>query len=141
MDSLTVILGHHFVAILLAKMLVWAPFSQLMCTFSFSINPCRSSITDIDTPNITTGHPFFFLCTFFNWQIYTETSVHVSYWLNIKQSIPNHVSFYQKMDFLLAFPQQLVKFRYSIEFRLRVWTYQTSTYWYALLTMKSWSVF
>ena len=34
-----VILGHHCVAILLAKMLSWAPFLQWMCTFSFCINP------------------------------------------------------------------------------------------------------
>ena len=30
--------------------------------------------------------------------------MHVSYWFNIKQSIPNHVSFHQGMYFLLAFP-------------------------------------
>ena len=34
-----IILGHHYVTILLAKMLIWAPFSQLMCTFYFCINP------------------------------------------------------------------------------------------------------
>ena len=34
-----IVLGHHYVAILLAKMLIWARFSQLMCTFSFFINP------------------------------------------------------------------------------------------------------
>ena len=39
LDSLMTILGHHFVAILLAKMLIWAPFSQSTCTFSFCINP------------------------------------------------------------------------------------------------------
>ena len=33
-----IILGHHCVAILLAKILIWAPFSQSMCTFSFCIN-------------------------------------------------------------------------------------------------------
>ena len=33
-------LGHHCVAILLANMLVWAPFAQSMSTFSFCINPC-----------------------------------------------------------------------------------------------------
>ena len=41
MDSLTVILSHYCNPILLAKMLIWAPFSQSMCTFSFWINPCR----------------------------------------------------------------------------------------------------
>ena len=34
-----IILGHHYVTILLAKMLIWAPFSQPMCTFYFYINP------------------------------------------------------------------------------------------------------
>ena len=29
-----IILGHHYVTILLAKMLFWAPFSQSMCTVS-----------------------------------------------------------------------------------------------------------
>ena len=33
-----IILGHHCVAILLAKMPIWAPFSQSMCTSSFYIN-------------------------------------------------------------------------------------------------------
>ena len=41
LDSLMIILGHHYVAILLEKMLIWAPFSQLMCTFSLCINPCH----------------------------------------------------------------------------------------------------
>ena len=37
-------MGHHFFAILLANILIWAPFSQLMCAFSFSINPwCHKS--------------------------------------------------------------------------------------------------
>ena len=31
------------VATLLAKILIWAPFSQLMFTFSFGINPCPLS--------------------------------------------------------------------------------------------------
>ena len=34
-----IILGYYCVAILLAKMLTWATFSQSMCTFSFCINP------------------------------------------------------------------------------------------------------
>ena len=34
-----IILSHHCVAILLAKMLIWGPFSPLTCTFSFCINP------------------------------------------------------------------------------------------------------
>ena len=34
LDSLMTILGHHCVATLLVKMLIWAPFSQLMCTFT-----------------------------------------------------------------------------------------------------------
>ena len=33
------ILGHHCVAILLAKMLIWTLFPQSMCTFSSCINP------------------------------------------------------------------------------------------------------
>ena len=33
-----IILGHHSVAILLAKILIWAPFLQLMSTFPFCIN-------------------------------------------------------------------------------------------------------
>ena len=40
LDFLMIILSHHCVAILLAKMLIWTPFSQSMCTFSFCINPC-----------------------------------------------------------------------------------------------------
>ena len=36
-----IILVHHFVEILLAKILIWAPFSQSMCAFSFCINPCK----------------------------------------------------------------------------------------------------
>ena len=39
LDSLMMILGHHCVAILLVKMLIWTPFSQSMWTFSFCINP------------------------------------------------------------------------------------------------------
>ena len=35
-----IILVHHYVTILLAKMLIWAPFLQSMCTFYFCINPC-----------------------------------------------------------------------------------------------------
>ena len=34
-----IILGHCYVTILLAKILIWAPFLQSMCTFSFCINP------------------------------------------------------------------------------------------------------
>ena len=40
LDSLMIILGHHCVAILVAKMLVWTYFSQSMSTFSICINPC-----------------------------------------------------------------------------------------------------
>ena len=39
LDSLTIIFGHHHNAILLAKMLIWAPSPQSMCTFSFCIKP------------------------------------------------------------------------------------------------------
>ena len=39
LDSLMIILGHPCVAILLEKMLMWAPFSQSMCSFSLCINP------------------------------------------------------------------------------------------------------
>ena len=39
-----IILDHHFVAILLAKMLIWAPFSQSRCTIFFCINPCVSKL-------------------------------------------------------------------------------------------------
>ena len=34
---LMIILGHHFAAILFAKILIWAPVSQSMCAFSFCI--------------------------------------------------------------------------------------------------------
>ena len=34
-----IILEHHCVTVLLAKILIWAPFSQSMCAFSFCINP------------------------------------------------------------------------------------------------------
>ena len=48
-----IILAHHHVAILLAKILIWAPFSQSMSAFPFCINPhkvprldmCRSTIS------------------------------------------------------------------------------------------------
>ena len=33
--------GSHCVAILLAKMLIWAPFSQLMCTFFSLLTPVK----------------------------------------------------------------------------------------------------
>ena len=38
-DFLMIIQGYYCVVILLVKMLLWAPFSQLMCTF-FCIKPC-----------------------------------------------------------------------------------------------------
>ena len=38
LDSLMIILGHHYVTILLAKTLNWTPFSQSMCNFYFCIN-------------------------------------------------------------------------------------------------------
>ena len=34
-----IILGHHYATILLAKMLIWAPFLQSMRTFYLCINP------------------------------------------------------------------------------------------------------
>ena len=39
------------VTILLAKMLIWATFSQSMSTFAFRINPCKGIIyiTSVDT--------------------------------------------------------------------------------------------
>ena len=37
-----IILAHHCVAILLANILIWAPFAQSMSTFSFCINPWSS---------------------------------------------------------------------------------------------------
>ena len=36
---INVILGHHYVTILMVKKLIWAPFSQSMCTFSFLLTP------------------------------------------------------------------------------------------------------
>ena len=39
LDSLKIILWHDYVTILLAKILIWAHFAQLMHTFSFCINP------------------------------------------------------------------------------------------------------
>ena len=33
-----IILGHPYVTLLLAKMLIWVPFSQTICTFYFRIN-------------------------------------------------------------------------------------------------------
>ena len=44
-----------------------------------------------------------------------------SYWLFSKQSMSNHFSLCQDMRFLLAFQQQLINPRYSIEFGLRTW--------------------
>ena len=44
LDSLLTILGHQSVAVLLAKMLVWPPLSQLSCTF-FSV------LTSVDVQN------------------------------------------------------------------------------------------
>ena len=52
-----IILGHHCVAILLAKMLIWAPFSQLMCTFSFCISPCLQT----PTPTVVSAALFLWL--------------------------------------------------------------------------------
>ena len=48
-----IVLGHHCVAILLANMLIWAPFAQSMSTFSFCINPSMGpeKMQDIITPN------------------------------------------------------------------------------------------
>ena len=46
-----IILGHHCVAILLALMLIWAPFSQSMCTFSFCINLCQFSNASPENSN------------------------------------------------------------------------------------------
>ena len=34
-----IILGQHYVTILLAKMLIWEPFSQSMCTFLSVLTP------------------------------------------------------------------------------------------------------
>ena len=39
LDSLVMKIGHHCVAILLAKILIWATFSQLMYKFSFCLTP------------------------------------------------------------------------------------------------------
>ena len=33
LDSLIIILEHHYVTLLLTKILIWATFSQPMCTF------------------------------------------------------------------------------------------------------------
>ena len=55
LDSSMIILGHHFVAILLAKMLIWAPFSQLMCTFSFCINPWAHTLESSFRTKIGSG--------------------------------------------------------------------------------------
>ena len=39
LDSLMIILRHHYVATLLAKMLILASFSQSMCTFFSKLTP------------------------------------------------------------------------------------------------------
>ena len=39
-----IILGYHCVAILLAKMLIWAHFSHSMCTFSVLTPACSSHL-------------------------------------------------------------------------------------------------
>ena len=46
LDSLTIIFGYHYNAILLAKMLIWAPSPQSMCTFSFCIKPQTAFMED-----------------------------------------------------------------------------------------------
>ena len=44
-----IILGHHCLVSLLAKMLIWAHFLQSMCAFSFCINPEHEKIAKNDT--------------------------------------------------------------------------------------------
>ena len=51
------------------------------------------------------------------------------YWLTRKQTMSNHVSWCQDMRFLLAFPQQLVNLRLSIELRSRAWK-NKQTMWF-----------
>ena len=43
-----IIMGHQCVAILLAKMLIWAPFSQSMCAFSLCINTWQGKTTNVE---------------------------------------------------------------------------------------------
>ena len=59
-DSSLIMLGHHCVAILSAKMLIWAPFSHLLRASSFYINPCyywRYVITMSCTSFRVSPHP------------------------------------------------------------------------------------
>ena len=51
-----VIVEHHYVTILLAKMLIWALFSQSMCTSYFCINPWWK--TTVIHTNIAFTHNF-----------------------------------------------------------------------------------
>ena len=44
-----IMLGHHCVAILLAKMLIWAPFSQSMCTFFSVLTPAVTHVLPTKT--------------------------------------------------------------------------------------------
>ena len=40
-----IMLGHHCVAILLVKMLIWVPFLQSMCTFISVLTPANICIS------------------------------------------------------------------------------------------------
>ena len=60
-----IILGHYHVTVLLAKTLIWAPFSQLMCTSYFCINPWlladmkayfRTARSHIKVKHVLTNH-------------------------------------------------------------------------------------
>ena len=60
-----IILGHYYVTVLLAKMLIWAPFSQLMCTFYFCVKPWlladmkayfRTARSHIKVKHVLTNH-------------------------------------------------------------------------------------
>ena len=62
LDSLMIILGHHYVTILLATMLIWALFSQSMCAFYFCTSLlCKSPYSsrvgeNKDQKNFEYGH-------------------------------------------------------------------------------------
>ena len=50
-----------YIIMLLAKILIWAPFLQLMCTFSFCINPWKLSSLGI------------FLFKYIHWLYYLQS--------------------------------------------------------------------
>ena len=83
-----IILGHHYVTILLPIMLILAPFSQSMCTFYFCINPWLIFIRAryylwfrwfVKHKNLVIFRIFIWQCV----QISSSNFVQVSWWFGV----------------------------------------------------------